>query len=222
VLDALVVQVPDGPAAWWTAAGTFFLGFAAVGVAWWSDRRAGVRVAAERAAGTVRLEEERGLAREREQLAEAHKVQVVLAELPVMLPDGEEPVDYYGSPIGTTRSLVAVVVNRGSYTITGVECRFRLSTGEDPVAPDRTEWLSGLADLPERLRAGPLFPPDFNPCQDRLASWDTGIRFVSEPMPRDQAHGAYPVARWADRHGTWWEYRQGVVSKIAAGACWEP
>lgn len=83
----------------------------------------------------MRLEKARGLARKREQLVEAHKVRVVLAERSVTLPDCQEPVNQFGDAVGTTCGLVAVVVNRGAYTITNLECMFSLAGRSGSVAP---------------------------------------------------------------------------------------
>jgi len=105
----MLAQSPDGPAEWLTAAGTLAVAVAAVGVAWWSDRRTGRQIAEERQFGRAQLEEERKLSREREQLAEAYRVQVILAEKVTGPP--QDPA--YGQQDSSEVSLVAIVVNHG-------------------------------------------------------------------------------------------------------------
>jgi hypothetical protein len=204
VLDVVVAQSPDGPAEWLTAVGTLAVAAAAVWVALWSENRA-----------RKRLEDERCVARKREQLAEAYRVQVVLAEK-----QAAPPADYAEHARGPSGlSLVAIVVNHGAHTITGVKGEFHLSSGTDSlIFPAKTEWLSGFADLPNRLRAGVDGPPDFNLSLDRLHPWGAGIRFESDTMNAEQAFGAFPVISWADQWTTRWEYRQGQVRQIGPDA----
>ena len=209
MLDAaLALQVSGSIADWMTAVGTCAAAFVALGVALWSWRRVG---------------DEQKRSTEREQLAEAYQVQVLLAEESVTLPTGTEPVNEFGDPVGIMRCLVAIIVNRGAYTITDVECTFRLaSRSETLVHPCRTEWLSGFAGLPERLRSGSLREPDFNPGRGRLAPWDTGLLFESDPMPGEQLHDSIPIVRWKDRWMISWEYRPGGVRQIGSDAPWAP
>jgi hypothetical protein len=77
-----------------TAVGTVAAAVAAVSIALWTDKRSANRIAAEhersdrlleeeRAYSRAQIDEERKLAREREQLAEAYAVHVVLGEITV-------------------------------------------------------------------------------------------------------------------------------------------
>jgi hypothetical protein len=138
---AIIVQSSDGWAAWLSAVGTLALAFAVVGVALWSDKRTGARLgteqahskeqlASEQAFSREQLEEELQVARDREQLAEAHAVQVVRGEKPQILRDPRieelaagELENIYGLRVDLMH-LAAVLVNRGSYTITRVEAQF--------------------------------------------------------------------------------------------------
>lgn len=96
-----------------TAIGTVAAAVAAVGIALWSDWRT-----------RAQLAEERRLALEREQIAEAYRVQVVSAYTDVTV----------GGSAGrsadrdrSVRRIGAMVVNHGRYTVTGVEAQFVLS-----------------------------------------------------------------------------------------------
>jgi hypothetical protein len=237
-----------------TAVGTILVAVAAVGIAIFSERRTDSRVAAERARsdrilGEERvladkqiaderatskarlqaehersdrqLREERQRAQDAEQLAEAYAVQVVHAEK--LTGDAIEVV--YEEPDPDVRSLVAIVVNHGRYTITGVEARFHLhsnSGGGSLVPPHRTELVSGWPRLNERLRADLAGPPEYNPYVNRLAPWDTGIRFESDRMAANFLLGAYPVLRWIDQWGTQWEHKLGEVRQVDQSTPWSP
>jgi hypothetical protein len=225
-----------------TAIGTVLVAIVAVGIAIWSDRQTGSRLAdqqahsdaqltKERAAADARLKaeqehsdrqlrEERQRAQEAEQLSEAYAVQVVLAEK-LTGPSLEET---YEEPDPEVRSLVAIVVNRGRYTITRVDAQFCLqaNSGGTLVSPGRTEWLSSYPALDDRLRAGLAGAPEYNPHVSRLAPYDTGVRFTSDRMATKFIHGAYPLVRWTDRWGTRWEHKLGDVRQVDESAPWVP
>jgi hypothetical protein len=208
-------------ATWFTGAGTLLVAVAAVWVALWSDARASRRVADERANSAAdlaaeqahsaemlareqefsrgQLVEERQLALDREQFAEACQVQVVQAE--AWTKHGPEP---YNEPDPSVRALVAIVVNHGAYVITRVEAQFHLhsNSGGSFVGRDRTEWLSGFADLPEGLQRGLAGAPEYSASLDRLAPWDVGIRFQTDSIATKFTLGWYPVVRWTDRWAT--------------------
>jgi len=127
--------------------GATLAAFTAVVVALRSDRKSEVRVRDEHDRGDSRVGEERRLALEREQRVEAYRVQVVLAQTRV----GGAP-DREGDPDGSLRRLAAMVANHGNYTITSVAAHFVFSERVGPVEPQRSEYLSGFADLPRDLR----------------------------------------------------------------------
>jgi hypothetical protein len=133
--------------------------------------------------------------------------------------DPIEPVEEHDPPV---QSLVAIIVNRGRYTITRVEAQFWLVTGSagSLVSHRRMELLTGYADLDEKLREDLSGPQEYNIYLDRLAPWDIGIRVVSDPMAVKFTRGSYPVVRWTDRWGTRWEHRRGQVRQIDDSAQW--
>ena len=247
----VVTAAQDGPAEWLTGIGTLALAVIAVGVALWTEWRAGNRAASERlhsdgvladerkrhedelaaerdhserqlaaeqAFSRSQLEEERGLARQREQLAEAYAVQVEQGETP----SGTPTDDTYKEPTDEARTLFALVVNSGSFTITRVEAQFRLRSGGNGslVTARQTERITGFGKLDERLRREVWSAPDFNPYVSRLAPWDVGISFRTDSIATRYTLGWFPVIRWTDRWGTRWEHRQGEVHVISADELW--
>jgi hypothetical protein len=143
----------------------------------------------ERAHGRRLLKEERRLSLEREQLAQAHAVQVLLAQLPhpnvTDAATGETPA---------TRQLLAGIVNRSAHTVTRIEVRFCLGTST--MASHREIAQLPSPSTPEALRTGPW------PCPDPamraiLTPFDGGLQFETEAIPeRDLAD---PCALALDR-----------------------
>jgi hypothetical protein len=169
----------------------------------------------ERAHGRAQLEEERQLAREREQLAGAYAVQVVLGEA------GGETTEFtaYGDPKPPQTKLLAVmVVNRSPYTITRVEVRFCL--GRSLIQHHRYERVSSLDAVPGKVRHG-FRPSAERPLSDVLTPFDEGIRFETDEIHEKYLSGPYPVVRWKDHWGTFWEHKRGVVRQVTDGQPWE-
>ena len=109
----------------------------------------------ERAHGRKQLEEERQLARDREQLNEAYRVQIALGER------WGKSVGHngHGDPGAAETKLLAVMVsNCGSYTITRVEAQFCL--GRTMIQPHRHERFASVANLPDAVRG------DFRPASE--------------------------------------------------------
>jgi hypothetical protein len=159
----IIVQSSDDWTAWLTAIGTLALAVAAVWVALWSDKRTGDRLntehahskeqlASEQAFSKAQLEEERRVARDREQLAEAYAVQVVLGQKPQIIRDPtmeELTTTKLENPYGVwvdLMHLAAVIVNRGSYTITRVELQFS-PDGRSLISPRWAVRVSGFPKL---------------------------------------------------------------------------
>jgi hypothetical protein len=190
----------SGWAAWATAAGTFAVAVAAVWVALWTNRR------------TVRrIREERRVDREREQLAEAYKVQVV---------QGERPAGGQRDSSPSVVVLVASVCNRGPYTITGVEVQFS-PDGQSLVGPRSSVRVSSFADLPAGLRK-PGDSSEERAMRGVLTPWDTGMRSETDPVGVQTLKGNYALVRWTDRRGTRWEHRLGKVRRIRDDEPWTP
>ena len=153
---------------------------------------------------------ERKRSERREQRAEAYSVQVVLAKESVQ--EDDEPVNDYGDPVGTKMRLVGLVLNRGAYTISGLDGGFVLSNRSE-IRPERTEWLSGFDGLPEGRRRGLRGMPAGGSRASCLAPWDGGLRFESAVMEAADAEGALPVTRWADKWGDRWEHQNGATDR---------
>jgi len=185
-----------------TAFGTVAAALAAVGIAIWSHGDTSRRIA-----------DERRVARDRDQLAEAYRVQVVLGE---HSPGGEP--NQYGDLDGSVKRLAVMVVNRGSYTITGIEAVFSYD-GQRLENPTGYRRLSGFGNVRERLRHG------WSPSSERamhgvLAPWDAGIRFESDEVNVQILKSPYPLVRWTDRWGAQWEHRRGEVRRIRDDEPW--
>jgi hypothetical protein len=163
------------------------------------------------------IQEDRQLVRDREQLAAAYAVQVVLGQKLA-----GEPMDpIYEEPGESVKCLVAIVVNRSEYTITGIEARFSLD-GKNLVSLRSDERVSGYPDLPGRLQSGLSGPRDDTRFGDRLTPWDTGMRLESYLVPEQDLAAPYPIVRWTDRWGTRWEHKRGEVEKVDESAPWLP
>jgi hypothetical protein len=116
--------------------------------------------------------------------------------------------------------LAAVIVNRGSYTITRVEVRFS-HDGGSLAQPGQGVRVSGFARLPEQVREDFQAAPEMA-MHDTLTPWDAGLRFVADAVERRDLRSPYPVVRWTDRWGTRWEHRLGKVRRITNDELWEP
>jgi hypothetical protein len=217
-----------------TAFGTVGAVMAALGIALWTEWRAGKRIREEhersdrllsqereRAASELAqqreheqtaLAEERRLTLGREQLAEAYAVQVVSAERVT------DKTKARSTPYITKR-IAVIVVNRGSYTITRVEARFWIS-GHAMGHRTFDRW-SGFQALPEALREGWTRAPEHG-MYGVLAPWDGGFRFESDDTESWQLENPVPIVRWIDRWGTHWEHKRGEVRQVEDGDPWEP
>ena len=197
----ILIPVAGAPA--WadimTAFGTVGAVIAAVGIALWSNRHA----------RKVREEE-----REREQLAEAYAVQVVLGER-AAAERGE-----YDEPDDSVMRLAVIVVNRGSFTITGVEVVLSYDD-QNWMPPVNFTRLSAFEDVEERLRAGWRPSPE-GAMYGVLTPKDPGIRFETSDVRVEMLVNPYPLVRWTDRWGTRWEHRRGEVRQVRDGEEWTP
>jgi len=197
-----VVAGPDWASAT-TAIGTVAVAVVAVGVALFAEWR-----------GDRKLQEERRLAREQDQRAEAYAVQVLLAE-------SDSRAD--------ERIVAVIIVNHSKYTITGIEARLKLARGS-LVHLEKQDAVPRADDLDIRLtnlhRLTNLDATDrlniVMSSSDRLAPWDAGTRFVSDLISIQYLPGAYPIVRWTDRWGTCWEHRQSEVRPVDHSAQWLP
>jgi hypothetical protein len=231
----IIVQSSDGLAAWFTAVGTLALAVVAAGVALWSDKRTGARLADERshsenllareqAFSRAQLEEERQAVREREQLTEAYAVQVVLGEKPQVVADVpiEElstAANIYGKSVDLMH-LAAVIVNCGSYTITRVEAQFS-PDGRSMIPHHRWVRVSSFPDLPERVKEDFEAAPE-TAMYHTLTPRDAGLRFETDAIDRRHLQSPYSVVRWTDRWGTRWEHNRGEVRRIDESTPWTP
>ncbi len=193
---AVVAAAPDWASAL-TAIGTVAVAVVAVGVALFTERRA-----------SARLQKERDFARDREQLAEAYRVQVILKKRAK------------GGP--GTRRLVAYVVNHGGQTITEVDARF---TPDGQILAEPPE--------PQRVRGQRVPPPpivarmsgesvEVTSHGDRLTPFDAGLQFATGDIDERQLTKPGVIVRWTDQWETRWENKYGVVRKIDKDADWKP
>lgn len=183
-----------------TALGTAGAAIGAVGIAGWSGRLA-----------NRRINEERDRSHGREQLTEAYAVQVVQGERAAPGQPASDP---------SVLVLVAIVVNRGSYTITGVEVRFRLDN-ENVVPAARNERVWSFKDVPEGLyKAGDK--AEERAMEGVLPPWDAGMRSESAEVPVQRLKAHHALVRWTDEWGQCWEQRLGRVEKIHSDQPWEP
>ena len=213
---SIVVMVRPGWTDWLTAIGTVAVAIAAVGVALFAERRAGVRVAAERenAANVLaderpaadarlkaqlehsdaQLQGERQVAQDKEQLAEAYAIQVVMGERAA----GEITYSAYGDALDddSVKVLAVMILNRGRYTITRIQAQF--STNGNLIPHHQFRRLAGFHGLPDELLAGFHRPEDDRGYGDMLAPGDTGMRFESDSVHVQNISGPYPVVRWTD------------------------
>lgn len=189
-----------------TAIGTVGAVIVAVGIALLGEWRSGKRI-----------KEERRLTREREQLAEAYAVQVATGEQAV---GRGGPVARGEGVQAEVKRLAVTVVNRGSFTITGVDAQ--LCLGGNSMQPyHRHTRVTGFEQVPDILRAG-FYPSPERPLRGVLTPFDTGIRFETDQIHEDHLVMPYPVVRWMDHWGTFWESKRGVVRQVSDGQPWEP
>jgi hypothetical protein len=175
-----------------TALGTAGAAIGAVSIAWWSGWQA-----------NRRIDEERERARRREQFTEAYAVRVV---------QGERPAPGQAVSDPSVLVLVAVVVNRGSYTITGVEVRFSLD-GRIVVPAVRNERVWSFKGLPEGLyKRGDI--SEERAMEGVLPPWDAGMRSESEEVPVQRLKAHHALVRWTDEWDQQWEHRLGKVRKV--------
>lgn len=214
-----------------TAIGTVGAVIVAVGIALWTEYRSDKRIKEERARsdrmlaeqreqekaavederahGRAQLEEERRIARERLQLDDAYRVQVVLAQRS-------------GDSSGETMRLAAMVVNRGSYTITRIEAQFASGTSPgNSITPHHSyERLSSVVTLPTELRGGWAAAAE-RPLSGVLTPLDLGILFMTDQIHRNHLGSPYPIVRWTDHWGTRWEHKRGTVRRVGETDPWE-
>ena len=143
-------------------------------------------------------------------------MQVVLGER-----NAGEP-DSHGDPSSLHKELGAMVVNRGSFTITSVDARFRYNRGATPLfSPARSKRLTGFADVRDRVRD--RWHASAEHAMDGvLTPRDAGIRFESYVVPASELTAPYPIVRWIDRWGTQWQYERGVVRRVLDDEQWAP
>jgi hypothetical protein len=172
-------------------------------------------------ASAAQLREERDAAREREQLAEAYAVQVVVAEKPA----GRATRNVQRPVSSSAKTLAVMVVNRGQYAITEIEARIS-GNGESLLGTAKEERFGGYDNLPSRLKD--TYAKLGNPIAlgNVLGPHgaDIGMRFETGVIPEHgiASPGPYAVVRWRDRWGQRWEHKQGTVRCIGDSDPWLP
>jgi hypothetical protein len=206
----------------------------AIWVAIWSDRRTDKRLAEERKAADDRLAEERKAAddrlrmeldhsaaqlqeqlletRRQEQLAHAYVVQVTNMRTIAFTEPGDQPDE----PL---ERATVVVVNHGRYTITRIDAR--LFESGSITSYSKTRFVSSFANIPEEFGGMGAWEPK-GMSSTSLTPMDVGMEWSTGRMAKKFLVGSYPIVRWQDHWGTWWEHKKGVVREIEDGAQWEP
>jgi hypothetical protein len=159
--------------------------------------------------------DERCAQHSREALTEAYRVQVVQA---YRTTDGG-PVTEYDHSVGSERQLAAMVVNHGYFTITDVQARFVFAERSGIVNPQRSVYTPGIDGLPSRLTRG-WAESEAYVMEGILTPRGTAIRFESPLVPEHALENPYPLVRWRDQWGTFWEYRLGRVQPIGDDDEW--
>jgi hypothetical protein len=154
------------------------------------------------------LAEERRIAQEREQFAEAYAIQVTLVK---GAPEGEG--------MDKAQELRVAVINHGGQTITRVEVQFSLD-GVGTIGALRQTRLPVVSNVPVDVRAIPRFveSAEARLCTDRLTPWDTGIIAETDPIEVQRLTDPRVMVRW----GTRWEQKRGDVRIIQDGEQWLP
>lgn len=158
-----------------------------------------------------RAKKERERFRRREQFEEAYKVQVV---------QGERPAPGQHAPNASELVLLAIVVNRGHYTITDVEVRFTLD-GENMAPAVTNERMWSFKDIPEGLHKGEDIAEQ-RAMTGVLPPWDAGRRSESAEMSVECLKAHHALVRWTDWRDQRWEHRLGKVERIHSDQPWKP
>ena len=202
----MVVAAGTDWAGTWTAAGTVALAVVTLAavvttivITIQDRRRAEVRLREELARSRAEMEEERRIAREREQFAAAYAVQVVFVR-GASEGEGEDEA----------QRLMAVIVNHAVQAITRIEALFSLDE-LTTISASRQVRLPVRLNMPPQVRVIPEFvePAEAAYRADVLTRWDTGL--LIETTLTGVRHLADPgvVVRWTDWQGARWEHRRG-------------
>lgn len=135
--------------------------------------------------------------RERERLAEASAVQVV-------------------------GGATTVVVNHGRYAINDVTARLRLSDRR-LVEFTKLARILSVQGISSDLNARQALQFERTLRPEILTPWDVGLRFDADPEQSNSGIAdAYPIVRWQDQWGKYWEHRLGHVRPIGKDDAWAP
>lgn len=194
----------------WTAVGTIALAIVTlatvvvtVGITRQDRGRADKKLAEEVKRNQDRIDDERRVATEREQFAEASLVEVVLA-----VPKGG--IDFAGTK--PPPQLELTVRNHGHYAITGIQATAVHPAGVVGfIEPRQEQRWDAFNPNSQYVEPVPGAHPDW------LPPWDARLIFRGD-LP-DSLKGkkddlaVYPVVRWTDRWGTGWQHRRGKLLK---------
>jgi hypothetical protein len=127
----------------------------------------------------------------------------------------------YGSRISTDPETpidcpVAIVVNRGHYTITRLEAQICLSR-DTLTSYGKTEHFTSWWTVPQPMTEG-LSGAGRDIYLSTLTPTDLGMRFSSDTVAVRHLIGSYPIVWWMDRWGTRWEHKRGEVRQIKEGS----
>ena len=84
-----------------------------------------------------------------------------------------------------------------------------------------TDHRSAFYHLPSELRGEGVH--EGRPVKlTTLCPMDLGMQYTSDGLPLKFLVDSYPIIRWQDRWGTWWEHKKGVVQEIDENEPWMP
>lgn len=226
-IGPIVVTVQPGVTDWLTGIGTVAVALVAVGVSLYAERRADKRVQAERIHAAEVLAEERRLAdarlaeeraiaerrflqeRDRTVNAEQHAAAWAVEILPGT--DGEDE--------SVTSSMTVLVGNMSTRTITQVVAQFS-PDGNSLVPKVRAEHIRRAPDGLVSVLARPSPDGMFRAAHSGILAPGARMRLWSDEVADRELIAPFPVVRWCDWLGQWWEHRQGKLRKISEDEPW--
>lgn len=223
-----------------TAIGTVAVAVVAVGVAFFAEWRAGLRLREEQARHDTEIADERALADKRltQQLAHsdaqladerAHSAEQ-LREERQLAKEREQLAEAYAIQVVLMRTareapdasrLLALLVNRSRQTVTQIEAQFS-PDGQSLIPHHRQLRVPSYANLPPGMPDDPQYvqPAKAASSSDRLTPWDAGMTIETDLIDLHTLTDPHVIVRWTDRWGTRWEHKRGDVRPVQPGAQW--
>jgi hypothetical protein len=173
---------------------------------------ADARLKAQQKHSDGQLERQRRDAQAAEQLVEAWSIEVLGARMP----PGDNVVS---TPENPSERTVAIVVNRGRYTITRVQARFS-PDGQSIADREQTQSFTDFSRLPHQL--GHDLTGGIGEVYLGVIMPGAAMRFIGGAMLAQYMRTTYSIVRWTDRWSQRWEHKQGDVYQITEDTQWKP